>query len=127
MTNKTATDRVRYLAESSEPIGWVYQHDETGRMTFCENDGINTPEVFQRLNPRHTLCGPAYTTPRELILRVSNKLREITAITQKLGHDGCDDCYGATCIANSALAQLAASGALETILIDSQSTPGRKK
>lgn len=46
-----------------EPIGWVYQHDDTGRMTFCENDGINTPEAFQRLNPRHVLCGPAYSHP----------------------------------------------------------------
>jgi len=32
-------------------------------MSFCENDGINTPEVFQKLNPRHVLCGPAYTHP----------------------------------------------------------------
>lgn len=43
-----------------DPIGWVYQHEETGRMTFCENDGINTPEVFQKLNPRFVLCGAAY-------------------------------------------------------------------
>lgn len=35
-------------------------------MTFCANDGINTPEVFQRLNPRHTLCGPAYPEPAPL-------------------------------------------------------------
>lgn len=47
----------------AEPIGWVYQHEETGHMSFCPNDGVNTPELFQRLNSRHVLCGPAYATP----------------------------------------------------------------
>ena len=46
-----------------EPIGWVFQHEETGRTTFCPNDGVNTPAVFVELNPRYVLCGPAYTTP----------------------------------------------------------------
>lgn len=46
-----------------EPFGWVYQHEETGHMSFCPNDGVNTPEIFQRLNSRHVLCGPVYTTP----------------------------------------------------------------
>ena len=53
------------LAVPAEPIGWVFQHEDTGRMTFCANDGINTPEVFQRLNPRHVLCGPAYTQAQQ--------------------------------------------------------------
>lgn len=44
-------------------IGWVFQHDETGRMAFCENDGVNNPENFAANNPRHVLCGPAYTHP----------------------------------------------------------------
>jgi len=42
-------------------IGWVFQHDETGRMAFCENDGVNNPENFAKNNPRYALCGPAYT------------------------------------------------------------------
>lgn len=46
-----------------EPFGWVYQHEETGHMSFCPNDGVNTPEFFQRLNSRHVLCGPVYTAP----------------------------------------------------------------
>jgi hypothetical protein len=50
--------------EAVELVGWVFQHDETGRMTFCENDGINTPDVFAELNPRYTLVSPAYTTPQ---------------------------------------------------------------
>lgn len=53
-------DRLAALPKG-EPVGWVYQHEETGRMSFCENDGINTPEVFGPLNPRLTLCGPAFT------------------------------------------------------------------
>lgn len=49
--------------EAVEPIGWVFQHAETGRMTFCANDGINTPVGFLRLNPRHKLCRVVYTNP----------------------------------------------------------------
>ena len=45
---------------SADPIGWVFQHDETGRMTFCENDGINNPENFVRNNPRFALVSPAF-------------------------------------------------------------------
>lgn len=47
----------------SEPFGWVFQHEETGHMSFCPNDGINTPELFAHINSRFTLCGPAYTRP----------------------------------------------------------------
>ena len=61
---------------SADPIGWVYQHEDTGLMTFCENDGINTPEVFQRLNPRHVLCGPAYTTRPRSEQMIENLLAE---------------------------------------------------
>ena len=47
--------------ETIEPCGWIFQHDETGRMTFCENDGINTREVFQALNgERYTFVEAAY-------------------------------------------------------------------
>jgi hypothetical protein len=59
----------KILADSIEadegvvPIGWVFQHGDTGRMSFCENDGINNPENFSANNPRHVLCGPAYGAP----------------------------------------------------------------
>lgn len=45
-------------------IGWVFQHGETGRMTFCPNDGVNTPDVFAELNPGYTLCSAVFTTPQ---------------------------------------------------------------
>lgn len=47
----------------SEPFGWVFQHEETGHMSFCPNDGINTPKLFAHINSRFTLCGPVYTRP----------------------------------------------------------------
>ena len=50
------------MDERHIPIGWIFQHDETGRMTFCENDGVNNPENFAKNNPRYTLCGPAFST-----------------------------------------------------------------
>jgi hypothetical protein len=49
--------------EGAEPIGWVFQQEETGRMAFCENDGVNNPENFAANNPRHHLCGPAWFEP----------------------------------------------------------------
>lgn len=48
-----------------DPIGWVFQHDETGRTTFCPNDGVNNPDNFAANNPRFVLTGPAYTHPAQ--------------------------------------------------------------
>jgi hypothetical protein len=49
---------------SGEPIGWAWQHDETGR-TMCNlNDGINTPEDFKKANPRWHLVSPLYRAPQ---------------------------------------------------------------
>lgn len=48
-----------------EPAAWMYQHDETGRMTTVANDGINTPEVFTNQNPQWHLIGPCFALPRE--------------------------------------------------------------
>lgn len=87
-----------------EPIGWVFQHEDTGRMTFCENDGINTPEVFVRLNPRHTLCGPAYTTPptpsagvevtEEMVTKAARALCKRTAAACNVNEEDSWTMYG---------------------------------
>lgn len=58
-----ALARDRAAQGEAEPIGWVFQHGETGRMSFSPNDGINTPDVFVRLNPSYELVCPAYTRP----------------------------------------------------------------
>jgi hypothetical protein len=49
--------------ESQEPVAWMFQHDETGRMNYVSNDGIHNPTVFLEMNPRYALVCPLYTTP----------------------------------------------------------------
>jgi hypothetical protein len=49
--------------ESQEPVAWMFQHDETGRMNYVSNDGIHNPTVFLEMNPRYALVCPLYTHP----------------------------------------------------------------
>jgi hypothetical protein len=44
-----------------EPVAWMFQHNETGRMNYVSNDGANTPELFLKGNPRYALVCPLYT------------------------------------------------------------------
>jgi hypothetical protein len=46
-----------------EPVAWMFQHDETGRMNYVGNDGIHNPTMFLEMNPRYALVCPLYTTP----------------------------------------------------------------
>jgi hypothetical protein len=46
-----------------EPVAWMFQHDETGRMNYVSNDGIHTPTMFLEMNPRYALVCPLYTAP----------------------------------------------------------------
>ena len=46
-----------------EPVAWMFQHDETGRMNYVSNDGIHNPAMFLEMNPRYALVCPLYTTP----------------------------------------------------------------
>ncbi len=50
-------------AESQEPVAWMFQHDETGRMNYVSNDGIHNPTVFLEMNPRYAFVCPLYTHP----------------------------------------------------------------
>jgi hypothetical protein len=43
-----------------EPVAWMFQHDETGRMNYVSNDGMNTPERFIEMNPHYELVCPLY-------------------------------------------------------------------
>ena len=43
------------LTQPAAPEVWMFQHDETGRVTCILNDGINTPELFLEMNPRYAL------------------------------------------------------------------------
>ena len=51
------------LARTQEPVAWMFQHDETGRMNYVSNDGIHNPTMFLEMNPRYALVCPLYTTP----------------------------------------------------------------
>ena len=46
-----------------EPVAWMFQHDETGRMNYVSNDGIHNPTMFLEMNPRYALVCPLYTAP----------------------------------------------------------------
>jgi hypothetical protein len=46
-----------------EPVAWMFQHDETGRMNYVSNDGMNTPFEFVKMNPRYALVCALYTHP----------------------------------------------------------------
>ena len=46
-----------------EPVAWMFQHDETGRMNYVSNDGIHNPTTFIEMNPRYALVCPLYTAP----------------------------------------------------------------
>lgn len=51
------------LEQQAEPVAWMFQHDETGRMNYVGNDGIHNPTTFIEMNPRYALVCPLYTTP----------------------------------------------------------------
>ena len=57
------TDQLRQAAQQAEPVAWMFQHDETGRMNYVSNDGMNTPELFLKGNPRYALVCPLYAAP----------------------------------------------------------------
>jgi hypothetical protein len=49
--------------EPVQPVAWMFQHGETGRMNYLSNDGMNSPSTFVEMNPRYALVCPLYTTP----------------------------------------------------------------
>jgi hypothetical protein len=53
----------RKMVTEQEPVAWMFQHDETGRMNYVSNDGIHNPTMFLEMNPRYALVCPLYTTP----------------------------------------------------------------
>ena len=51
------------LEQKAEPVAWMFQHDETGRMNYVSNDGRNTPDLFLKTNLRYALVCPLYAAP----------------------------------------------------------------
>jgi hypothetical protein len=63
-TSGVINDLRTALAErEQEPVAWMFQHDETGRMNYVSNDGMNTPSEFLKMNPRYTLVCVLYGNP----------------------------------------------------------------
>ena len=61
---KAITAIKKALAQpEQEPVAWMFQHEETGRMNYVSNDGIHNPAMFLEMNPRYALVCPLYTTP----------------------------------------------------------------
>jgi len=47
--------------EQGEPVAWMFQHEETGRITFVEAQQLEWG--FEKGNPRLKKIGPLYTEP----------------------------------------------------------------
>lgn len=77
-TSGVINDLRTALAErEQEPVAWMFQHDETGRMNYVSNDGMNTPSEFLKMNPRYTLVCVLYGNPVDdtaLLRQVLNDL-----------------------------------------------------
>jgi len=49
------------LKAVQEPIGYLFQHEETGLTTVVDVQQVEWG--FEKNNPRHQKIGPVYTTP----------------------------------------------------------------
>lgn len=59
-----ATEALNALAkQEQEPVAWMFQHEETGRIMFVEAQQLEWG--FEKGNPRLKKIGPVYTTPPE--------------------------------------------------------------
>ncbi len=63
----------------SQIVAWMFQHSETGRITFVEHHQIENG--WEKGNPRYNKIGPLYTTPQQrtwvgLTLPDREKLRD---------------------------------------------------
>ena len=67
-----------------EPVAWMFQHEETGRMNYVSNDGIHTPTMFLGMNPRYAFVCPLYTTPPK---------REWVGLTDEEIEQGCKESW----------------------------------
>jgi hypothetical protein len=67
------------LTQPAAPEVWMFQHDETGRVTCILNDGINTPELFLEMNPRYALIGSPNSLKRQPL--TDEQIEDIAAKT----------------------------------------------
>ena len=82
-------------APVQEPVAWMFQHDETGRMNYVGNDGIHNPTMFLEMNPRYALVCPLYTTPpaaqRQWVGLTDKEMNQLWRDVVKWGDPSHDD------------------------------------
>ena len=52
---------LRPAEQTAQPVAWMYQHDETGRVGFVEQWQLD--HGYREANPRLTIIAPLYTHP----------------------------------------------------------------
>ena len=77
---------------TQEPVAWMFQHNETGRMNYVSNDGVHNPTMFLKMNPRYALVCPLYTTPSQRTW-VSLTNEEIDSYFENYGWSPSKDYY----------------------------------
>lgn len=97
---------VRWVAEMPIPANGMYEV-RAGDAHACERPLVG---YFTSYGLAHEIAAlhnarirSAQSTPGDP--SIVDVLQQIVAATQKTGHDSCDDCYTAACIANGALAR----------------------
>ena len=78
-----AIDALKAL-DKQEPVAWMFQHDETGRMNYVSNDGIHDPTMFLGMNPRYALVCPLYTTPPQRKTLTDEEMKKIWYAMQNI-------------------------------------------
>ena len=95
VAEQTITAIKESLAQpEQEPVAWMFQHDETGRMNYVSNDGIHDPTMFLEMNPRYALVCPLYNTPytkvgwaEKFVVEVATKLQQKQETIEGLNRD----------------------------------------
>ena len=75
--NKCRNTALQPKEPEQEPVAWMFQHDETGRMNYVSNDGIHDPTMFLGMNPRYALVCPLYTTPPQRKPLTDEQIKDI--------------------------------------------------
>ena len=70
-----------------EPVAWMFQHEETGRMMFVEAQQLEWG--FEKGNPRLKKIRPVYTTPPQRKPLSDEEFRAILrSLSRQQGWDG---------------------------------------
>jgi hypothetical protein len=79
-----AKEREALAQTEQEPVAWMFQHDETGRMNYVSNDGVHNPTMFLEMNPRYALVCPLYAHSPQRTEPVGDDIASIIACRDML-------------------------------------------